>query len=122
VPVVVTTFGAPLGPLNPLPGEVYKVDTTILDDNEDDHADWRRAVIIDVPALLTGRITVVTRTSNTKHKPGILSSKNTSLDFNKPGIWGYLRTSLASLWTPETAKFSGVLPNAEIDKIRAVFL
>lgn len=115
-------FGVPLGPLNPLPGEVYKIDTTILDDNEGDHANWRRAVIIDVPASITGRITVVTRTSNPKRKPGVPSSKNTTLDFSKPGVWGYVRTSLASLWTPETAKFSGVLPNAEVDKIRAVFL
>ncbi|MGH9086366.1 MAG: hypothetical protein ACRDYW_13025, partial [Acidimicrobiales bacterium] len=76
-------LAAPVGPLNPLPGEVYKVDTTILDNNAGDHTPWRRVVVIEVPAATTGRITVVTRTSDI-NKHGIPSPADTALDLNKP--------------------------------------
>lgn len=114
-------FGEPLGPLKLVVGDVWKVDPTILERNSFDHADWRRAVIIDLPAELTGRLTVVTRTSDTNRKPGIFSPVDRSVDLPKPGVWGYVKHSVAALWTPETAKYCGPCPRPEFEDVMELF-
>jgi hypothetical protein len=117
----VNLFGEPLGPLKLLPGDIWKVDPTILEDNTGEHAEWRRAVILYLPKDLTGRLTVITRTSDVNRRPGIFSPEDKSIDLSKPGVWGYMRTSPAALWTPDTAKYCGTCPAGEFDAVLELF-
>ena len=65
--------------------------------------------VVAVPATVNGCITIVTRTSNEHRTPGIPSPPDSELGLNKPGVWGYVRSAEANLWTPSMVQFKGTV-------------
>ncbi len=106
-------------PYLPEVGEVYWVDSVIVQpvDKKSD----RPALVVAVPASPLGRITVVTRTSNVKRQPGVASPRDDALGLNKSGVWGYLGTADAALWTPSMVTFLGVVERLVLDEVRKEF-
>jgi hypothetical protein len=84
-------------PYLPDVGELYWVDTTILDAY--DKKPRRPALVLVVPAELTGRITLATRTSDTA-RSGVRHDPDPALGLRLEGVFHYLRTAEAQLWTP----------------------
>jgi hypothetical protein len=106
-------------PYLPSAGEVYWVDSTII--HPKDKKNDRPVLVVEVPATLSGRITIVTRTSNEKRSPGFPSPINPTLGLNKPGAWGYLRSAEANLWTPSMVEYRGVVELSVLWAVREVF-
>jgi hypothetical protein len=100
-------------------GEVYWVDSAIIDPK--DKKPDRPVLVVDVPATLNGRITIVTRTTNEGRAPGIPSPVDQELGLNKPGVWGYLRSAESNLWTPSMVEYRGVVDLAVLLAVREEF-
>jgi len=112
-------FGPSDTPYLPDPGDVYWVDTSILDNH--DPKSKRPALVVRVHHSLTGRIIVVTRTTNLTRTPGVPSPSDRSLQLNKPGIWGHLASAEASLWTPSMVTWCGSVDAAHLKAVRREF-
>lgn len=115
----ITVFGLRDDPYLPNPGDVYWVDTSILDNH--DPKPKRPALVARVPHSLTGRIILVTRTTDLTRTPGVPSPPDRSLQLNKPGIWGYVASAEASLWTPSMVTRCGVGDAAHLRAVRQEF-
>ncbi len=89
-------------PYLPDVGELYWVDTTILDAY--DKKPRRPALVLVVPVELTGRITLATRTTDL-NKSGVRHDADPALGLTKEGIFHYLRTAEAQLWRPDTVTY-----------------
>ena len=76
----------------------------------------RRAVVALVPRDVSGRITIITRTTNLTRR-GVHSPIDLSMDLDEEGVWGYYRTVDARLWVPPDVQYLATLPPAEVDKI-----
>lgn len=90
------------GPYAPEVGELYWIDTTILDAY--DKRPRRPGLVVEVPADPNGRLTIVTRTTNID-RPGVYHDADPGLGLNRPGVFAYLRTAEAHLWTPELVTY-----------------
>ncbi|MDE2822956.1 MAG: hypothetical protein OXK79_05570 [Chloroflexota bacterium] len=106
-------------PYLPAVGEVYWVNCTII--TPADSKPDRPVLVVSVPADALGRITVVTRTSNTQRRPGVASAVDDALGLNKPGVWGYVRTAEAALWTPTMVTYRGVIEVEVLQQVREEF-
>lgn len=99
----------------PVPGEVYWVDTEILEG--DDKKSRRPVLVVEVPSSPFGRITVVTRTSSVDRSPGVASAADPSLRFSTPGTWGYVRTADASLWAAPHVERLGEVDGTQLYEV-----
>jgi mRNA-degrading endonuclease toxin of MazEF toxin-antitoxin module len=106
-------------PYLPGVGEVYRVDASIVHP-VDGKAD-RPVLVVQVPATVNGRITVVTRTSNRPRGAGVASPKDPDLGFDRSGVWAHLRSVEANLWTPSTVQFRGTVALAVLRAVRKEF-
>ncbi len=106
-------------PYLPDVGEVYWVDSAIV--QPADKKSDRPALVVAVPASPLGRITIVTRTSNIKRQPGVASPRDDALGLNKSGVWGYVGTAEAALWTPSMVTFLGVVESVVLGEVRKEF-
>jgi hypothetical protein len=106
-------------PYLPAVGEVYWVDSTII--HPRDKKNDRPVLVVDVPSTLTGRITMVTRTTNEDRTPGVPSPAVSELGLNKPGVWGYVRSAEVSLWTPSMVEYRGSVELAVLVAVRKAF-
>ena len=106
-------------PYLPAAGEVYWVDSAII--HPRDKKSDRPVLVVEVPATTSGRITIVTRTTNEERTPGLPSPADTDLGLNKPGVWGYLRTAEANLWTPSMVEYRGSVDLDVLVGVRKVF-
>lgn len=106
-------------PYLPSVGEVYWVYSTII--HPKDKKNDRPVLVVEVPVTLSGRITIVTRTSNEERTPGFPSPIDATLGLNKPGAWGYLRSAEANLWTPSMVQYLGVVELSVLLGVRKVF-
>jgi hypothetical protein len=106
-------------PYLPSVGEVYWVDSSIISPN--DKKPDRPVLVVAVPTTLSGRITMVTRTTNRERTPGCPSPADPDLGLNKPGVWGYLRSAEADLWTPSMVEYRGVVELAVLLAVCEVF-
>lgn len=106
-------------PYLPSVGEVYWVDSAII--HPKDKKSDRPVLVVEVPASISGRITIVTRTTNEERTPGLPSPADTELGLNRPGVWGYLRTAEANLWTPSMVEYRGSVDLAVLVAVRKVF-
>lgn len=93
-------------PYLPMVGEVYWIATEILDGY--DVEPRRPGVVVQVPATLDGRITVVTRTTQ-PGKPGVSHDPDPDLDLHKRGTFSYVRTAEARLWKRPHVEWMGTL-------------
>ena len=112
-------FGLRDDPCLPDPGDVYWVDTSILDNH--DPKSKRPALVARVPHSLTGRIILVTRTTDLTRTPGVLSPPDRNIQLNKPGIWGHVASAEASLWTPSMVTWCGCVNAAHLQAVREEF-
>jgi hypothetical protein len=96
-------------PFLPLIGEVYRIRTIIC--QPPDRHDTRPVVVVASPTGLTGRITMVTRTSDTK-APGVPHARSKPLDLSADGVFCRLRSVEAQLWTPRNVTRLGPLEPA----------
>lgn len=106
-------------PYLPDVGEIYWVDSAII--HPKDKKPDRPVLVVEVPATLSGRITIVTRTTNEERTPGVPSPPDPDLGLNKPGVWGYLRSAEANLWTPSMVEYRGPVELAVLLAVREVF-
>ena len=51
----------------------------------------------------------------------VKSPADPALGLNKPGVWGYVRSAEASLWTPSMVEYRGVVDLALLLAVRKVF-
>jgi hypothetical protein len=93
-------------PFLPIAGEVYRIRTIIC--QPPDKHDTRPVVVVASPFALTGRITFVTRTSQTE-SAGVPHPRNPVLDLSRDGVFSRLRSVEAQLWTPRNVTRLGVL-------------
>lgn len=93
-------------PYLPAVGDVYWVETAILDAY--DVEPRRPAVVVQVPETLDGRITVVTRTTK-PGIPGVAHDPDPDLGLRKPGTFSYVRTAEARLWKRPHVEWMGTL-------------
>jgi hypothetical protein len=102
----------------PTRGQVFKVLGAIQDPVDKKYD--RRAVVVRVPRDVNGRITIITRTTNTKRR-GVYSPIDLSNDLDEEGVWGYYRTVDARLWVKPDVKYIFTLPPNVVDEICAKF-
>jgi hypothetical protein len=107
------------GPYLPGVGEVYWINSAII--HPADVKLDRPVLVVLVPATVNGRITIVTRTSNQDRTPGVPSPEDPELGLNKPGVWGYLRSAEANLWTPSTVQYRGTVDLTVLTAVRQEF-
>lgn len=101
-------------PFLPVTGEVYRICTVIV--QPPDQHDTRPVVVVSSPRDLFGRVTFVSRTSDTSAK-GIAHSRTRELNLTKDGVFDRLRSTEAQLWTPRNVTRLGVL---DADTLAAV--
>jgi len=73
-------------------------------------------VVIEVPASVEGRITVVTRTSQPVKK-GIPHDPMPEIGLRKPGVFANLGSAPAVLWTPRNVQHLGRLPEDVLSRV-----
>jgi hypothetical protein len=105
-------FDPPGPPFLPTEGEIYWVASLIYYSN--DPAPARPAVVLEVPALPSARIRIVTRTSKIvtkagKPTPGIRHPAAASLGLDHDGVFSDLASVERSLWCPHHVKLCGPL-------------
>ena len=86
-------------------GIVYWVDTTIL--NLNDPETQRPVVVMTAPQTTTGTIRVATR--STTESNGIPHPRSSELGLTKPGWFSRRASVQCQLWTPGTARSTGLL-------------
>jgi hypothetical protein len=90
-------------------GEVYRIQTIIC--QPPDKHDTRPVVVVASPLALTGRISMVTRTSRTD-SAGVAHARSKELGLSLDGVFSRLRSVEAQLWTPRNVTRLGVLESA----------
>jgi hypothetical protein len=116
---VITISCAPVRPYLPGVGEVYLVDSSIV--HPAGRAADRPVLVVQVPATVNGRITVVTRTAPRDGTPGVASPGDPELGFDEPGVWAHLRSAEAHLWTPSMVRYRGTVELAVLTAVREAF-
>jgi mRNA-degrading endonuclease toxin of MazEF toxin-antitoxin module len=105
-------------PFLPVEGELYWVQTIILWSG--DRKATRPVVVIATPATTLGRVQVVTRTTDLSRK-GVPHEAMPEAGLTKCGVFADLRSSEATLWTPQNARKLGVLPSPVFYKVQERF-
>ena len=105
-------------PSLPNAGDVYWVDTIVLD-GRDPKLD-RPVLVVGVPQE-SDYITVVTRTTDLA-QPGAYSAADPNLDLNKPGVWSWPRTAEVSMWFPPRVRWCGAVDKSELEEVIAILL
>ena len=100
-----TGLPAASAPFLPDMGRLYWLDSVLLD-SADPEAQ-RPGVVISVPATIYGTVQVVTRSSTDGY--GVAHDQQRHLGLNKPGHFSRLLPVQCQLWTPQTARPSGML-------------
>jgi mRNA-degrading endonuclease toxin of MazEF toxin-antitoxin module len=116
---VITIPYAETRPYLPGVGEVYRVDPSIV--HPAGRGPDRPVLVVQVPATVNGRITVVVRTAGTGGAPGIASPADPDLRFDEPGAWEHLRSAEAQLWTPSMVRYRGTVELAVLTAVREAF-
>jgi hypothetical protein len=93
-------FDPPGPPFLPTAGEIYWVTSLLYHSN--DPAPARPAVVLEVPALASARIRIVTRTS--KSVPGVKHPAAPSRGLNLDGVFSDLWSVERHLWCPQNVK------------------
>lgn len=101
-------FGPPGPAFLPAEGEVYWVRTLLY--SSTDPAPARPAVVLLVPALVSARIQLVTRTSESS--PGVVHPACRSLGLNVAGVFSDLVSVERSAWCPHNVRRCGQLEEA----------
>ncbi len=84
-------------PYLPVEGRLYWARTTIFQP-PDKHAE-RPVVVVRVPGTTLGRISVVSRTSDTS-RPGVFHKADPGLTLNLDGVFDRLTSTEGRYWTP----------------------
>jgi hypothetical protein len=98
-------FGPPGPPFLPTEGEVYWVRTLLY--SSTDPAAARPAVVLQVPALASARIQLVTRTSESC--PGVAHPAGDVPGLEVAGVFSDLEGVERSLWCPQNVSLCGRL-------------
>lgn len=98
-------FGPPGAPFLPKEGEVYWVRTLLY--SSTDPAAARPAVVLQVPALASARIQLVTRTSGSP--AGVAHPADSSLGLEVAGVFSDLVGVERSAWCPHNVLLCGLL-------------
>ena len=101
----------------PNAGEVYWVDTELLDDR--DPKPNRPVLVVSVPQ--NDYITVVTRTTDLAQS-GAFSAASPDLRLNKPGVWSWPRIAEVSMWFPPQIRWCGAVDKSELEEIIAILV
>lgn len=104
-------------PSLPNAGDVYWVDTELLDDR--DPKPNRPVLVVSVPLSESDRITVVTRTTDLA-QPGAFSPASPDLRLNKPGVWSWPQTADVSAWLPPQVRWCGAVDKSELEAVIAI--
>lgn len=99
-------------------GEVYWVDSSIV--RPADRKLSRPVLVVLVPPM-GSRFTIVSRTSNTARRPGVLSPADPEMGLNKAGVWGYVGTVDAQLWRPSMVSYCGLMSVEVLRDVREEF-
>jgi len=120
----VSMSGVPPKPKIMLPrrGHVFRVRGALLDPVDVKPDAMRPAVVVWVPRTLdSGRIRVVTRTSNPNRRPGVASMPDYRLRLTTEGVWGYDRTVDPYSWQEPDVVFVSTLDPNIVDAICTTF-
>lgn len=98
-------FGPPGPPFLPAEGEVYWLRTLLY--SSTDPAAARPAVVLQVPALASARIQLVTRT--TESRPGVAHPADDVPGLEVAGVFADLVSVERSLWCPNNVYLCGRL-------------
>jgi mRNA-degrading endonuclease toxin of MazEF toxin-antitoxin module len=118
-------FDPPGPPFLPTEGEIYWVASLFYYSN--DPAPARPAVVLEVPALASARIRIVTRTSKTvtktgKPAPGIKHLADAVLGLDRDGVFSDPTSVERFLWCPHHVKLCGRLDEATWKAVQERFL
>jgi hypothetical protein len=106
-------------PYLPGVGEVYRVDPSIVHPGGGSRD--RPVLVVEVPATVDGRITVVTRTRGRDRAPGVAASGDPDLGSGEPGVWAHVRSVEGNLWTPSMVRFRGTVDLGVLKAVREEF-
>jgi hypothetical protein len=101
-------------PFLPSLGQVYLVATALF--QPPDKKPRRPFVVVDAPLTLRGRIAVVARTTDTD-VDGIAHGADPALNLDKDGVFAWLKSTEAQLWTPRNALLYGQLPPLVLQQV-----
>lgn len=101
-------------PFLPSVGQVYLVATVLF--QPPDKKPRRPFVVVDAPMTLRGRIAVVARTSNTE-VDGVQHDADPALNLEKDGVFAWLKSTEAQLWTPRNVLLYGKVSPAVLKQI-----
>lgn len=101
-------------PFQPAIGELYLVRTAIL--LLPDPKTWRPAVVIERSSGASGRVFVVTRTTDTKKK-GIEHPPAPTLRLTEQGVFWRYSSAEARMWTKRNCKLRGVLDTVTLHRV-----
>jgi mRNA-degrading endonuclease toxin of MazEF toxin-antitoxin module len=104
-------------PYLPGVGEVYRVDASLV--HPAGRGPDRPVLVVQVPATLNGRITLVARTAG--QAAGVASPRDPELGFDRPGSWAHLRSAEALLWMPSMVRYRGTVDLAVLTAVREAF-
>ena len=104
-------------PFLPNAGEVYWVNTIVLD-GRDPKPD-RPVLVLSVPPSTPEKIVVVTRTTDLT-QPGAYSDADLNFDLNKPGVWSYPKAAKTAMWFPPRVRWCGAVDRSELEAVIAI--
>ena len=104
-------------PSLPNAGDVYWVDTIVLDGR--DPKPNRPVLVVSIPQ--NDYITVVTRTTDLAQS-GAFSPASPDLRLNKPGVWSWPQTAEVSMWFPPQVRWCGAVDKSELEEVIAILL
>jgi hypothetical protein len=110
-------FGPPGPPFLPKEGEVYWVRTLLY--SSTDPAAKRPAVVLQVPALASARIQLVTRTSGSP--AGVAHPADSSLGLEVAGVFSDLVSVERSAWCPHNVHLCGQLGEPAWTRVQEQF-
>lgn len=110
-------FDPPGPPFLPAERDVYWVQTLLY--SSTDPAPARPAVVLMVPALDSGRIQIVTRTSGSA--PGVPHAADASLGLDLAGVFSDLVSVERSAWCPQAVRRCGRLEESVWQIVRDRF-
>lgn len=103
-------------PFLPSVGQLFWVKTWLF--LPPDKHDERPVLVVNVPLNTRGRISVVTRTSDTR-ADGVQHRADRTLGLGQDGVFSRLSSTEAQNWTPRNVRFCGTVGDAVLRAVIA---